>query len=225
MKIKEIPKSERPREKLIKKGANSLSSSELLAIILGEGVKNVNANELAFELLKEVRSMKNFVNLNYQELTKLKGIGPVKATKILAMVELGKRIFLEEENNNIKLTNAKDIYNYCKSFFYGLKQECFYCIYLDSKKKVLSSKLLFKGTMTKSNVHPREIFKEAYKVSASYIICIHNHPSGSVNPSPKDIEFTNYLIELGKIHGVLIYDHLIVSETKYYSFLENNLLD
>ena len=94
MKIKEIPKSERPREKLIKKGANSLSSSELLAIILGEGVKNVNANELAFELLKEVRSMKNFVNLNYQELTKIKGIGPVKATKILAMVELGKRIFL-----------------------------------------------------------------------------------------------------------------------------------
>ena len=106
-----------------------------------------------------------------------------------------------------------------------MKQECFYCIYLDSKKKVLNSKLLFKGTMTRSNVHPREIFKEAYKVSASYIICAHNHPSGSVNPSPKDIEFTNYLIELGRIHGVLIYEHLIVSETKYYSFLENNLLD
>ena len=162
MKIKEIPKSERPREKLIKKGANSLSSSELL--------------------LKEVRSMKNFVNLNYQELTKIKGIGPVKATKILAMVELGKRIYLESDEEKEKLTTAKDIYNYCKSFFYGLKQECFYCIYLDSKKKVLSSKLLF-------------------------------------------IEFTNYLIELGRIHGVLIYDHLIVSETKYYSFLENNLLD
>ena len=79
--------------------------------------------------------------------------------------------------------------------------------------------------MTKSTVHPREIFKEAYKVNASYIICLHNHPSGSVNPSPKDIEFTNYLIELGRIHGVLIYDHLIISEHKYFSFLENNLLD
>ena len=225
MKIKEIPKSERPREKLIKKGADSLSSSELLAIILGEGVKNVNANELAFLLLKEVRSLKNFVNLNYQELTKIKGIGPVKATKILAAVELGKRIFLTEEKDNLKLINAKDIYNYSKSFFYGLKQECFYCIYLDSKKGILSSKLLFKGTMTKSNVHPREIFKEAYKVNASYIICLYNHPSGSVNPSPKDIEFNNYLIELGRIHGVLIYDHLIVSESKYFSFLENNLLD
>ena len=225
MKIKEIPKSERPREKLIKRGADSLSSSELLAIILGEGVKNVNANELAFVLLNEVRSLKNFINLSYQELTKIKGIGPVKATKILAMVELGKRIFLEGDKEKIRLINSKDIYKFCKSFFYGLKQECFYCIYLDSKKKVLNSKLLFKGTMTRSNVHPREIFKEAYKVSASYIICAHNHPSGSVNPSPKDIEFTNYLIELGIIHGVLIYEHLIVSETKYYSFLENNLLD
>ncbi len=225
MKIKEIPISERPREKLIKKGASSLSSSELLAIILGEGVKNVNANELAFELLKEVRDMKNFVNLSYLELTKIKGIGPVKAAKILATVELGKRIFLENDKEKIKLSNSKDIYNFCKSFFYGLKQECFYCIYLDSKKKLLSSKLLFKGTMTKSSVHPREIFKEAYKTNASYIICVHNHPSGVVNPSPKDIEFTNYLIKLGIIHGVLIYDHLIVSENDYYSFLENNLLD
>ena len=225
MKIKEMPTSERPREKLIKRGADSLSSSELLAIILGEGVKNVNANELAFVLLKEVRDMKNFVNLTYQELIRIKGIGPVKAAKILAMVELGKRIFLEEEKERIKLSKAEDIFNFCKSFFYGLKQECFYCIYLDSKKKLLSSKLLFKGTMTKSSVHPREIFKEAYKVNASYIICVHNHPSGLVNPSPKDIEFTGYLIELGRIHGVLIYDHLIVSESNYFSFLENNLLD
>ena len=137
MKIKEIPKSERPREKLIKRGADSLSSSELLAIILGEGVKNVNANELAFVLLNEVRSLKNFINLSYQELTKIKGIGPVKATKILAMVELGKRIFLEGDKEKIRLINSKDIYKFCKSFFYGLKQECFYCIYLDSKKKVL----------------------------------------------------------------------------------------
>ena len=220
MKIKEIPKSERPREKLIKKGANSLSSSELLAIILGEGVKNVNANELAFELLKEVRSMKNFVNLNYQELTKIKGIGPVKATKILAMVELGKRIFLEEENNNIKLTNAKDIYNYCKSFFYGLKQECFYCIYLDSKKKVLSSKLLFKGTMTKSNVHPREIFKEAYKVSASYIICIHNHPSGSLKPSQFDLKTTKYIKFGCKILGFELLDNVIVSNDDIISLFK-----
>lgn len=224
MKIKEIPITERPREKLINKGVSTLSSSELLAIILQGGVKNINANELAFELLKQVKNLKEFINLSYQELIKIKGIGPVKATKILATVELGKRIFLEEQKEKINLTNSKDIYKYCKFFFFGLKQECFYCLYLDSKMNLLSNKMLFKGTMTRSSVHPREIFKEAYKVSASYIICIHNHPSGVLNPSKKDIEFTNYLVNLGMIHGVLIFDHLIVSEESYYSFLENNLL-
>lgn len=224
MKIKEIPITERPREKLINKGVSTLSSSELLAIILQGGVKNINANELAFELLKQVKNLKEFINLSYQELIKIKGIGPVKATKILATVELGKRIFLEEQKEKINLTNSKDIYKYCKFFFFGLKQECFYCLYLDSKMNLLSNKMLFKGTMTRSSVHPREIFKEAYKVSASYIICIHNHPSGVLSPSKKDIEFTNYLVNLGMIHGVLIYDHLIVSEENYYSFLENNLL-
>ena len=224
MKIKEIPINERPREKLIKKGVNSLSTSELLAIILQGGVKNVNANELAFELLKEVKDIKNFISVSYLELMKIKGIGPVKATKLLATVELGKRIFLEEEKEKVNLSKPKEIYNYCRFFFFGLKQECFFCLYLNSKKQLLSNKMLFKGTMTKSSVHPREIFKEAYKVSASYVICIHNHPSGMLNPSKKDIEFTNYLVNLGVIHGVLIYDHLIVSERNYYSFLENNLL-
>ena len=222
--IKDIPETERPREKMIKKGAGSLSTSELLAIILQGGVKNVNANELAFELLKEIGNLKNFLNLSYLELTKIKGIGPVKAAKILATVELGKRIFLGEEELKVKLKDSLSIYNYSKSFFYGIKQECFYALYLDSKKNLLASKLLFKGTMTKSSVHPREIFKEAYKNNATYIVCLHNHPSGSVNPSPKDIEFTTYLVKLGMMHGCLIYDHLIISDDKYFSFLENNLL-
>ena len=210
MKIKEIPKSERPREKLIKRGADSLSSSELLAIILGEGVKNVNANELAFVLLNEVRSLKNFINLSYQELTKIKGIGPVKATKILAMVELGKRIFLEGDKEKIRLINSKDIYKFCKSFFYGLKQECFYCIYLDSKKKVLNSKLLFKGTMTRSNVHPREIFKEALDNRAASIVLLHNHPSGNPSPSREDMKVTRNVAEAGKIVGIELLDHIVI---------------
>lgn len=225
MTIKDIPETERPREKMRNRGASSLSTSELLAIILQGGVKNVNANELAFELLKEIGNLKNFLNLSYLELIKIKGIGPVKATKILAVVELGKRIFLGEEKEKIKLKNPLNVYNYSKAFFYGVKQECFYAIYLDSKKNLLTSKLLFKGTMTKSSVHPREIFKEAYKNNATYIVCLHNHPSGNVNPSPKDIEFTTYLVKLGILHGCLIYDHLIVCDDKYYSFLENNLLE
>ncbi len=225
MKIKDIPVSERPREKLISKGASSLSTSELLAIILQGGVKNVNANELAFKLLEEVGTIQNFLSLSFLELTKIKGIGSVKAAKILAVVELGKRICLEKDNNSLNFNNTLDIYQYSRSFFYGIKQECFYCLYLDSKKRLLSYKLLFKGTMSKSSVHPREIFKEAYKINASYIVCMHNHPSGELVPSRKDIEFTSYLVKLGMIHGVLILDHLIISDDNYYSFLENNLLE
>lgn len=225
MKIKEIPENERPREKLIRKGVESLSTSELLAIILQGGVKNINANELAFQLLKEVGTIKNFLDVSFLELTKIKGIGSVKASKILASIELGRRIFLGEENTKIKLQTPLEIYEYSRYFFYYLKQECFYCLFLDSKKNLLSYKLLFKGTMTKSSVHPREIFKEAYKVNASFIVCLHNHPSGELKPSNKDIEFTSYLVRLGIIHGVLIYDHLIVSDNGYFSFLKNNLLD
>ena len=225
LKIKDIPETERPREKMLKKGPDSLSTSELLAIILQGGVKNINATELAFELLKEIGNLKNFSNLTFLELTKIKGVGPVKATKILATVELGKRIFLGEETKKIKLKNTLSIYNYSKPFFYGINQECFYALYLDSQKNLLTSKLLFKGTMTKSSVHPREIFKEAYKNNATYIICLHNHPSGKTNPSPKDIEFTTYLVKLGIIHGCLILDHLIISDEGYFSFLENNLLE
>ena len=223
--IKDIPETERPREKMIKKGAGSLSTSELLAIILQGGVKNVNANELAFELLKEIGNLKNFLNLSYLELIKIKGIGPVKAAKILATVELGKRIFLGEEELKVKLKDPLSIYNYSKSFFYGIKQECFYALYLDSKKNLLTSKLLFKGTMTKSSVHPREIFKEAYLLSASSIICIHNHPSGNINPSNNDIVITKQLIAVGKILGIKILDHIIIGRDNYYSFNDNNLVD
>lgn len=225
MKIKEIPEFERPREKLIKNGANVMSTSELLAIILEGGTKNINANELAFLLLKEIGSIKNFLNTSYSKLINIKGIGPAKATKIMATIELGKRIILEEEKPHIILKDPRAIYLYSKPLFYLLKQECFYIILLDINHKVLETKLLFKGTMTRSSVHPREIFKEAYLTNASFIICLHNHPSGKVNPSPKDIEFTSYLVALGQIHGVLIYDHLIVSDETYYSFKENNILD
>ena len=225
MKIKDIPVSERPREKLINMGSSSLSSSELLAIILEGGVVNKNANELAFTLLNSVESLKNFVNISYLELTKIKGIGPARACKLLAAIELGKRIYLTPLDNKIRLDSPKLLYNYLKSFTYLEKQECFYAVYLDSMKRLISSKLLFKGTMMRSSVHPREIFKEAYKVNASYIVCAHNHPSGSLLPSPKDIEFTNYLVRLGIIHGVFIYDHLIITDNDYYSFSLNKLLE
>ena len=112
-----------------------------------------------------------------------------------------------------------------KSLFIGLKQECFYCLYLDTKKNLIERKLLFMGTIDKSLIHPREVFKNAYLCSASSIICLHNHPSGDVLPSKADIEITKSLIKIGNIQGIQLVDHIIISENNYFSFFENNLME
>ncbi len=224
MKIKDIPIPERPREKLIDRGVQNLATSELLAIILRSGTKEKMVLELAFDLLRQVGSSANFEDITMEELCQMKGIGVAKATNLLAAIELGRRIFLAKDIPNVKLNTADAIYQYSKYFFHGKKQEYFYCFYVDSQKHLIASRLLFIGTLNRSTVHPREVFKEAYRLSASAIICVHNHPSGVVNPSAKDIEFTLDLVEIGKMQGIIILDHLIVCEHNYFSFGENNLM-
>ena len=123
---------------------------------------------------------------------------------------------------NIKLNNTEVVYKFYKDKIGDKKQEYFYCVYLDNQKKVLDDKLLFIGTINYSVVHPREIFKEAYLLGASAIICIHNHPGGNVLPSKQDIEITNNLVEVGKLLGIKVLDHIIICKEKYYSFLENH---
>ena len=122
--------------------------------------------------------------------------------------------------NSVVVNNADVVFNYFKDLFLNKKQEYFYCLYLDSKKTVIENKLLFIGTLNKSLVHPREVFKEAYLLSASSIICIHNHPSGNVNPSKDDIDITNQLSSIGYLMGIKLVDHLIIGNDSYYSFLE-----
>lgn len=221
MKVKEIPANERPREKLESYGPSNLSTSDLLSIILASGLKGKNVTELSFELLSKVDSVKDLANLDLKEICKIKGIGKAKATTLLAAIELGKRIYLLPDTKKVRLVTAEDVFSYSKYLFYGKKQECFYCLYIDKLRNLITAKLLFMGTMERSSVHPREIFREAYKVSATGIICIHNHPSGVLLPSKKDIEFTNDLVKLGDFHGIYILDHLIVNENKYFSFVEN----
>ncbi len=224
-KIKDIPKEERPRERLLTYGVESLSDSELLAILLKTGTKDSSVKDLAIEILNSVHTIHDLKEITIPNLIKIKGIGMIKAIELLATIELGKRIFLNMGDQiRVKLNNPKSIYQSSKYLFYDKKQEYFYCFYFDNKQRLIERKLLFMGTINKSIVHPREVFKEAYLLSASSIICMHNHPSGDVTPSKEDIELTKALVTVGQVANIPIIDHIVVSNTDYYSFYENDIL-
>lgn len=222
VKIKEIPLNDRPRERLINSGSNTLSNEELLAIILDTGTKDKSAKDLAISVLSKINHISELKDINYQNLISIKGIGISKATKILSLIELSKRINVKLETlNNIKANNSKVIYEYFKDKLMDEKQEYFYCLYLNNKKRIIKNKLLYIGTINQTLIHPRDIFKEAYLLSASAIICIHNHPSGNTAPSKEDIMMTKNLKEVGLIMGINVVDHIIIGKNSYYSFFEN----
>ena len=220
--IKDIPINERPRERLKEVGPNNLTNIELLSIILKSGTKNINVRDLSIEILKRYNLL-DLKDISINDLINIKGIGETKAIELIASIELGKRIFLKETKKLIKLDDPIKIWESSRYIFNGKKQELFYCYYFNTKQELIEKKLLFIGTINSSVTHIREVFKEAYKVSASYIVCLHNHPSNDVTPSQADKEFTNTLFETGKIQGIPVLDHIIVGENKYYSFYENSL--
>lgn len=224
MKMKEIPTLERPRERLINYGVESLSNQELLSILLKTGSKEQSVQEVAVNLLNVLGNLSSWPEVTLEQIASIKGIGIVKATSILACLELGKRIYLTPKEEKIKLATPEEIFKNSSYLFYGKKQEYFYCFYFNNKQELIERKLLFMGTIDKSIVHPREIFKEAYLVGASKIACLHNHPSGNLEPSTQDIRLTNSLKEIGNIQGIPLIDHIIVSDTAFYSFYEHGLL-
>lgn len=221
-KIKDIPLEERPRERLKEVGSNNLTNIELLSIILKTGTKNINVKDLSIELLNNY-DLIDLKDISINDLIKIKGIGETKAIELLASIELGKRIFLKESKKLLKLDDPLKIWESSRYLFNGKKQEYFYCYYFNTKQELIEKKLLFIGTINSSVTHIREVFKEAYKVSASYIVCLHNHPSNDITPSKADKEFTEALFETGKIQGIPVIDHIIVGDNKYYSFYENTL--
>ncbi len=209
---------------MINKGVEYLSNEDLLAILLKCGTKDLSVKELANNILKEINNINNLKDINYEKLIKIKGIGKAKACEILASIELGKRINNKLNNiSQIKICSSENIFEYYKNKLSDKLQEHFYCVYLDTKNQIIKDKLLFIGTINQSLVHPREVFKEAYLLSASSIICIHNHPSGNVNPSNNDIIITKQLREVGLLLGINVLDHIIIGKEKYYSFNDNGV--
>ena len=164
--IKDLPLLERPRERLYKYGVNSLSNEELLSIVLKNGIKNISVKEVSNNLLKELGDITNLRDISINNLIKIKGIGKVKAITLLASIELGKRVYESKDELDIKLDSSNKIYEYIKKDLIYKKQEHFICLYLDPKKNLIEKKLLFIGTLNNASVHPREVFKNAYLLSA-----------------------------------------------------------
>jgi DNA repair protein RadC len=218
MKIKNVLKEERPRERLIKHGSEVLSSAELLAIILREGSKKENVVMLANRILAEY-NFDELSRLRVDDLKKIFGIGEAKACQIIACFELGRRAnaFIPEKRKIIN--SAHDIY---KLFFSmgRLKKENFKVIFLDSRKKIINDETIFVGSLNASVIHPREVFDLAIRNNAAAVILVHNHPSGDSSPSDEDLEITKQLISSGKILDIEVLDHVIIGNNNYYSLRE-----
>ena len=226
VKIKDIPTYDRPIERLIQKGSDSLSNEELLAILIRTGTKGKSSKELASNILSSIKNIQELKNLNFKQLTQIDGIGPSKAAILLSTIELSKRMnqtvhtIIKKKGNNPAF-----IFEYYQSILQDKTQEYFYAIYLDQAKTIIQDKLLFIGTINYSLVHPRDIFKEAYLLSASSIIIVHNHPTGNVLPSQNDIDTTNNLVKIGSLLGIKVIDHIIIGSHHYYSFFENGCIE
>jgi len=219
-KIKDLPKIERPREKLIQYGPDRLSNSELLAIILRSGKKGENVIDLANKILKKFKA-ENIPSLSFYELKTFPGLGSAKACEIVACFELGKRL-LKGKVTGIYL-KSEDIWKELKDIR-DHKKEHFVIFFLDSRNQEIKREIISVGTLNTNLVHPREVFEPAVKHLASQIIVAHNHPSGKAEPSEEDLLINKRLIEAGKIMGIDIVDHVIVTNDLYFSFKDKGLI-
>ncbi|GLI53748.1 RadC family protein [Thermodesulfovibrio yellowstonii] len=217
-KIKSIPNFDRPREKMEKKGAKALSDLELLAVLLGSGIKGKDVFEVARDILKLAKE--DFNNLNLDNLKNIEGVGLAKACQIVAAIEFSKRFLIKE---GLKIKNVDDVLRITEELK-DKKQEYFLSLTLDGASNLIQKRTVFIGTLNHSIVHPREIFADAITDRAAGIIFVHNHPSGDVEPSKEDIEITKRLVEVGKIVGIEVIDHIIISKNGYYSFQAEEML-
>lgn len=222
--IRDYPQEERPRERFIAGGPASLSNHELIALLLGTGTKDESVLQLSNRLLSHFEGLRLLKAASLEEITAIKGIGKAKAIQLMAALELGGRVANLTNNERYVIRSPEDGANYVMNEMRFLSQEHFVCLYLNTKNQVLHKQTIFIGSLNASIVHPREVFKEAFRRSAASIICLHNHPSGDPTPSREDIEVTKRLAECGKIIGIDVLDHLIIGENKFVSLKEKGYL-
>lgn len=217
-KITDIPKLDRPREKLQQKGAEGLSDLELMAILLGRGVKGHDVLTVADRILKVLDGNKGQVNL--EELQKIEGVGLAKATLIAAAIEFARRRIRPE---GLKISFPVDALPLIQHYA-DRKQEHFICVSINGANEVIASRVVSVGLVNRTQVHPREVFADPITDRASAIIIAHNHPSGGLTPSNEDLEITKQLKSAGETLGIRLLDHIIFNHKGHYSFLENGEL-
>lgn len=220
MKILDVHEADRPRERLIRQGARSLSNQELIAILLGTGTKRESVLTVANRVLINFEKLHNLKHATLEEMTEINGIGEAKAVLLLAAIELGRRLASKDLEERFTIRSPEDAATFLMQDMTSLQQEHFVCLFLNVKNQVLHKQTIFVGSLNASIVHPREIFREAVKRSAASIICSHNHPSGIPTPSPEDIDVTTRLYEAGKIVGVDLLDHVIIGDHQFVSMKE-----
>lgn len=221
LRMKELPISERPYEKLEKQGAQNLTDAELLAIIIKNGTRSDTALSLAQKVLLDGQErFENIIDLSLQDLMKIKGIGRVKAIQIKSVLELGKRIVNAKKQNKHYIKSPQDVLNILMNEMRFLKKEHVKCLLLTSKNELIKIVDVSIGSINSSIVHPREVFCEAVKCSSAGIILVHNHPSGDPSPSREDITITNRIYEAGKIIGIELLDHIIIGDKEFISMKE-----
>lgn len=216
-KIKDIPKIDRPRERFLKKGPEALSKSDLLAILLGSGIKGTNVQQLSQQIIKKFG--KDFLNITVDDLQGISGIGQAKALQIASAISLVKRFYTDDQTNEIKISNSQDVI----SLTYDLrdkKKEHLVCLYLNARNVLLKKEIISVGLLDKTLLHPREIFYPATELNAASVILVHNHPSGDSTPSEKDVEIVEKIAQAGEIMGISVIDFVIISEKGDYSFYE-----
>ncbi len=216
-KIKDIPKVDRPRERFLKKGADALSKSDLLAILLGSGIKGKNVQKLSQQIIRKFG--KSFLNITVDDLQKVSGIGQAKALQVASAISLVKRYYADEKTNEIIIKNYRDVL----SLTYDLKEkkkEYLVCLYLNARNVLLTKEIVSVGLLDKTLLHPREIFHPATELNAASVVLVHNHPSGDSSPSKKDIQVIEKIAQAGKIMGIPVIDFVIVSEDGHCSFHE-----
>ena len=225
MKLKQLNKEERPREKAMEKGIGVLINRELIAVLLRTGTSAMSVLEVADEVLGSYEHLGDMGKSSIQELMEISGIKEAKAITLLAGFELGRRIALDEVKNTSSISHPQDLVGWLNQQIGYEKQEQFIVVFLNQKNQIMKYQVMFTGTLTSASVHPREIFKAAMRLGCAKILCAHNHPSGDCTPSQADIDLTNSIMECGRMASIPLVDHLIVGRNSFTSFRQKRLID